>query len=183
MSASTIAITGGIIHRVGINTTVVGSTVVPIEKTGANTVQGRIDVKSIVIAATGDSGGGDKVLVWDGTVAGAIRDWSVLSLQVTDSSGTLELYWQIDTPNSESDLAASGAHPFVIPDSMSCAAMKIYDNARVWANTDFTRTTGLTGGVPSQMTANPNDKLYKRYKLWVMNRGTSAVDLTFSVMD
>jgi len=183
VSASTIRDYSAIVHTVSNRSTAVGNQNEPTEITGENATTGRIERKTITIAATGDTGGGDQVLIWDGTAAGAIRDWSALSLQVLNSSdGTLELYWMVDTPTSESDLTASGSNAKVIPDSISCAVQRKWDNPRIWMHGTNNTTMGLTAGEPTLFTSS-NNALYKRYKLWAWNREDAAVDVEFAVMD
>ena len=181
MARSTIYIYNAIAWTQGALSRMVGSVNTPTIQTGRNTTTGRCSIETFTVAATGDANGADKVLVWDGTAAGSIRDWSVLSIR-TIGTGSLELEWKVDTPTSEANLVASGTNPRVIPDSMSDTAPLMKDNTRVWMNATATTTMDLTSGVPTLFTSAGN-ALFKRYKLWAWNRSTSAVTIEVSVFD
>jgi len=181
MARSTIYIYNAIAWTQGNLSRMVGSVNIPTSQTGVNTVTGRSSSDTFTVAATGDANGADKILVWDGTAAGAIRDWSVLSVRVL-GTGSLELEWMVDTPTSEANLVASGSNARILPDSVSNTAALMKDNTRIWMNATQTTTMGLTGGVPTLFTSAGN-ALFKRYKLWAWNRSSSAVDIEVSVFD
>lgn len=181
MARSIIYIYNAIAWAQGTLSRMVGSVNTPTTQTGANTTTGRSTDDFYTVAATGDLAGADKVLIWDGTAAGAIRDWSVLSVRVV-GTGSLELEWMVDTPTSESNLVASGSNPKIIPDSISETAAMMKDNSRVWMHATPATTMGLTSGVPTLFTSAGN-ALFKRYKLWAWNRSTSDVTVEISVFD
>lgn len=185
MAQSNIQVFGSIVHTVGTRTEIVGSENVPVESTGTNATTGRIEKKRITIAASQTTAG---QLLWDGTLTGAIRDWTLLSVQCVSASSAIELYWVVAQVVSDAtpDLSPTGTR-LCIPDSLSCGAMRVYDDNRVWMNATVATVMGVTGtspGTPNVIGSDyANNKLYKRFALWALNRGTAAATVEISVMD
>ena len=176
MAISNIKAYMAVVFRQNKRTVTVGSTSVPVEVSGVNTSEGHCAGPYDVIVPAGSS-----AILFDGTATGSIRDWAVLTVQI--EAGTLELLWFCDTPTSESNLAASGGNPVTIPDSMSCAVMKAYDNTRIRGNSDKTKAFGVSGTTPNILSNEGTNVLLKRYILRAWNRGTSDVVASVAVMD
>lgn len=129
MATSLLRCLFALFHESGETTTPFGNTFVATEKVG---VGPRAQVVPFVIASTDGF-----VLVWDGTVAGALRDWSAFVAKIR-GSGTLHVKWTKDTPTSESNLAASGATVQTVYESMSCLLPLCKDNNRLYADNGST---------------------------------------------
>jgi hypothetical protein len=183
MSRSTISAYSAIIHTAGDEVTLVGDTKIPREVTGANATQGQCTkVKPLLVAASA------KVLLWDGTITGALRDWSAFYLRLKE--GALQLTWMIDTPVSESNLAASGTNPFAVHESVSNFLAMQKDNNRVLMNPTDADQIGFTAGVPEIWNegvpgAGGATNLYaKYYKLFAWNLSTTVAAVgEMAIMD
>lgn len=182
MARSTIQIFSAIAWTADALSRLIGSVTNPTSATGTNTTTGRCSVTTHTVAATGDSGGNDLVCVWDGTLTGSIREFTVLSARII-GTGSLDMIWQVDTPTSESNLAASGSAPLCIPGSMSELGVFQCDNNRIKMHATPATTMAVAGsGKPNLYTA-AGTALFKRYKLWAWNRSSSAVTVEVTVAD
>lgn len=176
MGVSLIKFYSAIVHTVNAVSRCFGNQFSPTEATGENATNGKAQIYTVSVPAT------SYALIWNGQETGAIRDWTALALKATDATdGTLELYWLVDTPTSEDDLTASGSNPKGLPDSMSCKATKVFDNARVYMSTTNNTTLGATAGVPTLVSGTYS--LFKRYRLYARNRAAAAVDVEVGIFD
>lgn len=124
-----------------------------------------------------------EVKVWDGTLEGAIRDFAVLGFQIV-GEGTLDLAFHIDTPVSESNLAASGSNPKYVPQPrLSCLVPRIYDHDRCLLNPTNNTMLGIDGdGKPNVLTSGSTVE-GKIYGAWLANRGTTDVRVVFFIAE